>query len=48
MDLIDSKLIMDGSRLERESFMIQKEMRSVFRYYRNQELMLVKRWKDSM
>lgn len=39
---------MDGSRLVRESFMIQKEMRSVFLYYRNQELMLVKRWKDSM
>ena len=47
MDLIDSKQNMDGSKLVRESFMIQKEMRSLFRYYRNQELMLVKRLNEN-
>ena len=48
MELIDSKLIMDGNKLAKEPFMIRKGMRSLFLYYRNQELMLVKRWKDSM
>ena len=38
---------MDGNKLAKEPFMIRKEIRSLFQYYRNQELMLVKRLNDN-